>query len=261
MSKSAAEAKVATCAIAVMAKASIAGATKTRLMPPLTADEAAGLNTAFLRDAVDNLAAAAKFANIKGCMAYAPERSRGFFERLLPPDIELFETAHPDFGACLFHAASHLLGAGYGSACLLNSDTPTLPVAYLVAAATVLAAPGDRIVIGPARDGGYYLIGLKRAHPGLFQGVAWSTEHVLRQTLQRAEALDLEVVSLPRWSDVDDADALALLIPQLAGEPLPEHVGAIPSAAQHTRRYLQSLLESAGLTQRLQRNGQPSRVA
>jgi rSAM/selenodomain-associated transferase 1 len=261
MSKQAPEHLAATCAIAVMAKASIAGVTKTRLIPPLSADEAAALNTAFLRDATDNLAAAARFASVNGFLAYAPARSRAFFEGILPHDIQLIETTEPDLGACLFHAASYLLAAGYGSACLVNSDSPTLPVAYLVTAATLLAAPGDRVVIGPAADGGYYLLGLKRAHRGLFEGVAWSTEHVFRETLERADALGVAVVVLPTWYDVDDADALALLIPQLSGEPAPEHLGAVPSAAQHTRRYLQSLLESAGLAHRLRRKGRSSRVA
>src|SRR5947207_6019715 len=115
------------CAIAVMAKASIPGCTKTRLVPPLTPVQAADLNTAFLRDVADNLLAAAALANISAWMAYAPAGSRDFFAGNLPADIGLLETVEPNFGACLFRAADALLAAGHEAVCLLNSDSPTLP--------------------------------------------------------------------------------------------------------------------------------------
>ena len=120
-------------------------------------------------------------------------------------------------GECLLHAAATLLRAGHGAACLLNSDSPTLPAGYLVAAATALAAPGDRVVLGPSTDGGYYLIGMKHPHPGLFEDIAWSTDQVFAQTLARAEALGLTVFELPTWYDVDDAQTLHLLETELAG--------------------------------------------
>ena len=115
-----------------------------------------------------------------------PSRSSGPICR---ESIGLIETVAPTLGECLHHAAATLLRAGHGAVCLINSDSPTLPVGYLVAAATALAAPGDRIVLGPSTDGGYYLIGMKRPHPGLFEDIAWSTDQVLSQTLARAAAL------------------------------------------------------------------------
>jgi uncharacterized protein len=235
------------CAIAVMAKASIAGRTKTRLTPPLTHEQAADLNTAFLRDVADNLLAAAALANINPWMAYAPAGSHDFFARNLPDGIGLIETAAPDFGACLFRAAASLLTAGHESVCLLNSDSPTLPTGYLVAAATALAAPGDRVVIGPATDGGYYLIGIKHPHRRLFQDVDWSTERVFRQTLLRADELGLPVVVLPSWYDVDCEAALRVLIGELVdGQPF-RTVGSKHTAAGFTRRCLLRLLETTGL--------------
>src|SRR5439155_17376344 len=142
-------------------------------------------------DVADNLLAAATHANISAWMAYAPAGSRDFFTGNLPASIGLLETAEPNFGACLFGAADSLLAAGHGAACLLNSDSPTLPTGYLVTAATALAAPGDRVVLGPATDGGYYLIGIKRRHRGLFENVEWSTERVFRQTLAKCAELGL----------------------------------------------------------------------
>jgi rSAM/selenodomain-associated transferase 1 len=249
------------CAIAVMAKASTPGRTKTRLVPPLSYVEAADLNTAFLRDVADNLLSAAILADITGWMAYAPAGSEAFFKDALPPAIGLIETTKPDFGVCLFHAAATLLEAGHGAACLLNSDSPTLPVGYLVAAATALAAPGDRVVLGPSTDGGYYLIGLKRPHRGLFEGVEWSTERVFRQTLARCAELRLPVFELPAWYDVDDADGLRVLIGEVIdGKPF-RTFGSRATAASATRRYLSHLLEASDLAERLGRVHPSSRVA
>lgn len=238
------------CAIAVMAKASIAGKAKTRLVPPLTESEAAMLNTVFLRDAADNILSAAAFANISGWMAYAPAASEAFFRAHLPESIGLLETVAPTLGECLLHAATTLLRAGHGAVCLINCDSPTLPVGYLVAAATALAAPGDRIVLGPSTDGGYYLIGMKRAHAALFEDIAWSTDQVLSQTLARAETLGASVFELPNWYDVDDAEALQTLIDEVLDRKPFRRVGT-PTPATWTRGYLSTLTEDSGLRGRI----------
>src|SRR5262245_61403837 len=204
-----------TCAIAVMAKASIPGKRSTRLASPLSEDESATLNTGFGRDAADNSQAAAALANISGWMAYAPVGSAPFFRSHLPQSIGLLEAAAPTLGECLQYASATLLRSGYGAVCLVNSDSPTLPVGHLATAATALAAAGDRIVLGPATDGGYYLIGMKRPHPGLFEGIAWSTDRVFAQTLKRAEALGLSVIELPTWYDVDSTATLRTLIDEV----------------------------------------------
>ena len=196
------------CAFAVMAKASLPGRTKTRLSPPLTFAQAADCNTAFLADIADNLALVARRAQIATFMAFGPPGSAPFFEDRFGAEIGLLETWFPNFGDCLFHAAGSLLDLGYGSSCVLNADSPTLPTEWLIETARVLAVPGDRIVLGPSTDGGYYLLGLKQRHRPLFDDIAWSTEEVAAQTLERANELGLETVMLPPWYDVDDALAL-----------------------------------------------------
>ena len=239
------------CAIAVMAKASIPGRAKTRLVPPLSAEEAAGLNTSFLRDVADSLIAASALANISGFMAFAPAGSAGFFRGILPERIGLLETVKPSFGECLAYAASSLFAAGHDAVCLLNSDSPTLPVGYLVAAATTLAAAGDRIVLGPSIDGGYYLIGLKRPHARLFEQIDWSTERVSAQTLARARELGLPVQLLPSWYDVDDVDALRLLARELFQQSPFRTWGGKPTPAAWSRRELARLLGGTDLATRL----------
>src|SRR5271154_447541 len=86
------------CGIAIMAKASAPGRTKTRLVPPLTFDEAAALNTVFLQDIAANLLEAARHAGIAGYAAVAPTGSEDFFSRILPPAIGLIDACLPNFG-------------------------------------------------------------------------------------------------------------------------------------------------------------------
>jgi uncharacterized protein len=216
-----AEPAMAFCGIAFMAKASVPGRAKTRLVPPLSFDEAAKLNTAFLRDVADNLSLAARHAtpeaSIAGYAAYGPPGAEDFFRRTLPGSIGLIGAWLPNFGDCLFHTISQILSRGHGAAVVLNADSPTLPTALLIETAQVLARPGDRAVLGPSSDGGYYLLGLKTAHRHMFGNIDWSTERVAEQTRARAREIGLEVHSLPVWYDVDDIDGLQRLHADLSG--------------------------------------------
>lgn len=230
-----------TCAIAIMAKAPRVGEVKTRLVPPLSPADAAALGSAFIQDIAGNILAAAETVAIHGYVAYSPPGSEAEFARFLPAGIWLLPPRGTGLGASLSHATEDLLGLGYGAVCLVNADSPNLPTARLVDAAHALQRPGDRVVLGPAEDGGYYLIGLKRPHRRLFEDIAWSTEQVFGQTLDRAAELKLEAVTLARWYDVDDIDCLQ----RLADEILD---GAVPGmyAAPHTARVLHDLLAGPG---------------
>jgi rSAM/selenodomain-associated transferase 1 len=244
-------AEAAGCGVAVMAKASAPGRTKTRLVPPLTFEEAAAFNTAFLQDVADNLAGAGRHASIAPYMAFGPPGSDPFFREHLPPSVGLIETWFPNFGDCLLHAVSSLLVRGHASACVLNSDSPTLPTALLVEMADILSRPGDRAVLGPSTDGGYYLLAVKRPHRRLFEEVAWSTERVAEQTLDRAREIGLPVHVLPAWYDVDDAASLRALHGELIrGVPF---AGAHTSHhARHSRRLLRRLLAESDLARRFE---------
>jgi rSAM/selenodomain-associated transferase 1 len=235
------DARDALCGIAIMAKASRPGRCKTRLVPPLTLEAAAALNTAFLRDIGANIAAAARLAPIQGMAAYHPIGEESFFDEVLPADFRLVPPREAGFGMGLIHAARDILDAGYGSMCLVNSDSPTLPSAYLAEAARLLALPGDRVVLGPAADGGYYLIGLKRFHLRMFEEIDWSTERVYRQSLARAAEIGLEVATLPAWYDVDDHEMLTALAQELfAPSASMPFTGGSP--AVHSRRLLVDLM-------------------
>jgi glycosyltransferase A (GT-A) superfamily protein (DUF2064 family) len=99
----------------------------------------------------------------------------------------------------------------------------------------MLSTPGDRVVLGPSDDGGYYLIGLKKSRRELFERIDWSTERVLEQTKQRARELNLEVASLPTGYDVDDAATLRRLCDELLSDQSDHDV------APNTRKFLAAL--------------------
>jgi uncharacterized protein len=201
----------ATCGMAVMAKASAPGRTKTRLVPPLTFDQAAALNTAFLQDTADNIQLAGCHAGIAAYVAFAPSGSEEFFRRILPTRIGLIDACQPSLGDCLLSTSRQIFARGHVSAVLLNGDSPTLPTGLLIDAVGVLEQPGERAVLGPSSDGGYYLIGLKTVHHRLFEDIAWSTERVAAQTLERAREIGLDVHVLSAWYDVDDVEDLRRL--------------------------------------------------
>lgn len=237
-----------TCGIAVMAKASASGRAKTRLAPPLTLDEAAEFNTAFLRDIADNLLAAGLQAPIKGFMAYGPPGTEDFFTAIMPRGIGLIECWFEKFGDCLYHAIAAILGDGHGSAVVLNADSPTLPTDYLVETARWLAAPGDRAVLGPAADGGYYLLGLKTPHRRMFEDIAWSTEHVAEQTINRAREIRLPLHILPTWYDIDTGESLQILYGELFENR--RNGVAEASPAHHTKVLIERLLAGSDLAER-----------
>lgn len=218
-----------TCAIAVMAKLPQSGRSKTRLCPPLTPDEAARLSAAFLRDTTDNIQAAAAVAPIATYAAYAPAGAEARLALHLTPGTELVladgSTPAPagveGFGRCLYQTLEGLLARGHAAACLLSSDTPTLPTHVLAEAARILLRTGDRGVFGSCDDGGYYLLGLKRAHARLFADIAWSTGTVAETTRIRAREIDLDLIDLEPWYDVDDARGLARLAADKEGYAAP----------------------------------------
>lgn len=254
------------CALAMMIKAPRAGASKTRLVPPLTHQEAAALSVSFLRDTAANMAGAcaAKMdgAGIVDAVAvYTPVGSEGAFDDLLPQSFALLAQRGDSFGERLFQAAVDLLRLGYQSCCLIDSDSPTLPRALLIAAIEELRRPGDRVVLGPADDGGYYLIGMKRAHRRLFAEIAWSTGEVLAQTIERASEINLDVALLPAWYDVDDASTLRRLCGELF-DASSSDAGACntklaPYPALHSRAALARLLEGEGRTRIWAETGTP----
>jgi rSAM/selenodomain-associated transferase 1 len=224
-----------------MAKAPRAGKVKTRLAPPLTLDQAAAINTCFLRDTTESIATVAACGNAAGIVSYTPLGEEALFHTLLPTDFSLIPQRGDGFGERLLATAEDLLARGYDSVCLIDSDSPTVPAGAYEQAVAELVKPGDRIILGPAHDGGYYLIGLKRAHPDLFANITWSTSTVFAETIAAAKAANLETVLLPLWYDVDDAATLDILTAELLHHTPPPFTTIPGYSAEHTRDFLGKL--------------------
>lgn len=223
-----------------MTKAPVAGKVKTRLTPPLTSEEAAAINICFLRDLSRSISLARKRSTVQGVGIYTPIGSEAVYENILPPDFFLLAQRGENFGARLIFAAEDLFKAGFESVCLINSDSPTVPMSIFAEAANVLAKPGDRVVLGPSDDGGYYLIGLKNIHRRLFEEITWSTDIVLEQTKARADEIGMKVHELPSGLDIDDRAALRRLCEELLGNK------AAPDVAPNTRKFLSAIIDQEG---------------
>jgi uncharacterized protein len=227
---------VGCCALVVMAKAPRVGAVKTRLVPPLSGEQAAALNRCFLQDITRKIAAIHAESAVHGFVAYTPVGEESAFDGLLPATFRLILQRGADLTERLIHIAEDLFAAGYSAVCLMNSDTPTLPPSVLNESVAAISSSDERVVLGPAEDGGYYLIGLKRSNRRLFEDIPWSTGVVLAKTLERAAESGLKVELLPAWYDVDDEPSLLRLIGELKdGEVVAREM------APHTYRYLREL--------------------
>jgi uncharacterized protein len=153
-------------------------------------------------------------ADVQPGLVYWPETAGAYFQALAP-DFFLLPQTGDDLGARLDHALTHcLLQRGAGKVVIMDTDSPTLPAAYLAQAFARLDTAD--VVLGPCDDGGYYLIGLNRPAPRLLREVTMSTPHVVRETLALAAAEGLKTALLPPWYDVDTVAELERLTQELA---------------------------------------------
>ena len=223
--------------VVVFARDPVPGETKTRLVPALGPDSAADLYRCFLRDRLEQIAA---IDGIRRVVAFTPDDAD--LTGLAPPGFEFVPQGGGDLTDRLIRAAQAAHTDGGGPVVLMDSDSPTLPPAYVREALRSLG--GDYAadcVVGPAEDGGYYLIGLTRPEPELFQGIPWSTSGVLSATLAKAKEAGLSVRVLPSWWDVDEPADLDRLRASL-------HAAAWPPRTAEWLRELPLPRPSAGKT-------------
>ena len=223
------------CALAVMTKAPQAGRVKTRLVPPLTPEEAAELNKCFLRDTAAAISNAAGGDTACGIAVYTPVGAESAYTDLLPVDFSLLPQRGDKFGERLYLAIEDLFKCGFESVCLIDSDSPTVPAENFADAVERLSMTEDRVVLGPSDDGGYYLIGMKKPHRHLFEQIDWSTERVLNQTMQRATEIGIQVKLLPTGYDIDDDASLRRLCSELLTDTTSADI------APYTREFLAKL--------------------
>ncbi|UCG53640.1 MAG: TIGR04282 family arsenosugar biosynthesis glycosyltransferase [Candidatus Latescibacterota bacterium] len=191
--------------LGVFAKIPVPGEVKTRLVPPLSPDEACELYRAFLNDLFARLS---KLKKVSGTVFYSGKDAT-IIRDIVPKRFTLAPQEGETLGERLLNAFRLLLSDEGSFATIIGSDSPDIPLTYVKRA--YLKLKHRDIVVGPAFDGGYYLIALKRVIPELFRDIAWGEPAVLKETLHRAKTDGLSCALLPLWYDVDDAKSLSLL--------------------------------------------------
>ena len=212
----------------VVAKAPRPGVSKTRLCPPLTPDQASRLAAAFLHDTLSNVALAGLSPRIV-CRGTTEQQK---LRRLVGPQTQVSIQSGAGLGDALDAAFRQGVADGFAAVAVLGADSPTLPALVIREAFAALTDDND-VALGPAEDGGYYLLAARRVHPWLFRDMPWSTDGVASETLRRCRALGLRTHVLPVWYDVDDAASLAILRMDLRRLPV--------STTPHTRAALEAL--------------------
>ena len=191
-------------AIAIMAKAPIPGTAKTRLIPSIGAHAAAVLQERLTERAITTALAASIGPVTLWC---APDiRHASFFDLVMRLRVTLKPQPEGDLGARMLAA----MAASGGPTLVIGTDCPALTAVHLRGAARALH-DGAEVVLIPAEDGGYVLIGARAAHPQLFSGISWGTATVLAETRTRIIALRLALAELPPLWDVDTESDLARL--------------------------------------------------
>jgi uncharacterized protein len=197
------------------------GRVKTRLVPPLDHAAATALYRAFLLDSIERWSVAGAYETVV-CVADARDvdpMRRLIADELAPiaPHIAVRAQEGDDLGTRLLRAFEEALVDGCDRVCAIGSDHPTLPVPMLQSAFD--RTNGEDVVVGPTDDGGYWLIGMQRAHAELLEGMPYSTAELCDATRARAGALGLSLRELGRWYDVDGVADLERLWRDREGAP------------------------------------------
>jgi len=190
-------------ALVYFAKAPRPGQVKTRLCPPLTHAEAAGLYRGFLEDIL------VPIAGVRSLVYGWPEAGLDELADLLPEDLELRPQRGVNLWERMLKCQEELFAEGHDRVLIRNTDSPDLPPERIAEALAACAA--GKVVLGPDLGGGYYLVAVCEVHRGLFEGLDEGEHSVLLMTVGNAKALGLELQLLPEHADVDRYEDLQAL--------------------------------------------------
>jgi hypothetical protein len=223
-------------AVIIMARAPwMAGKTRLQMFDDASHVQ---LRSALFEDTLDAVRPLLEADHLIAC---EPPEESATMQKLVGQGFEVMDQRGDSLGDRLACAFDDAFRRGYRSVVIIGSDLPDVPSRILREALASLKGPSDHVVIGPAQDGGYYLIGLNRRHRDLFRGVDWSTEHVLRQTLELAAKLELPVERVEEWSDIDDLGDLERFLTMESTAPrtrewIRQHRRELSIAVETTRR-------------------------
>ena len=210
--------------VLVVAKAPVPGRAKTRLAAAIGPAHATALARAMLLDTLDGCR---REVHSVGVLCTGSDEVELLAE-LAGSDAPVVVQDGNGLGNALGSGVRHALGLG-GIALLVSSDIPGVPEGALTNAVSLLGEGVD-VVLGPGFDGGYWLIGARAQHPGLFEDIPWSTADVLETTRARCRELSLETRLLDPWRDIDTIDdvlAVADRIETLPGRRTAEAIALL----------------------------------
>jgi len=191
--------------VVIVAKEPVPGMVKTRLSPKLSPADAAGLYRCFLLDRIREIGT---LTEVDLGIAYTPEEARGTFLALALDDFVLFPQRGTDLGQRLNNIFLDHFARRYDAVAVIDSDSPDLPKGLIRESVQMLLSKQTDVVFGPCHDGGYYLVGMRNAHPELFHDIPWSTPGVLSASLKKSRTLGLKVKLLTFWNDLDTFEDL-----------------------------------------------------
>lgn len=199
--------------LVIMAKAPRPGLVKTRLAASLPSSAVSALYRCLLDDTI---ALARSLDGVEAAIM-CPAADVGNLERIAGDGMPVVPQEGEGLATGLTSAFARFTTSGQRRVVAFNSDSPHLPASVLQDAFEALAACD--LVVGPTHDGGYYLVGAKSDHPGLFEGGRMGTANALEALLARARALQLSVRLMDPFYDIDLADDLIRLAAELRHAP------------------------------------------
>jgi uncharacterized protein len=219
-------------ALVVMAKAPREGEVKTRLLGALSPEEARRIYVAFLSDTfalMEDVMEEREMLTLALC--YTPEGEEEAFEEVEREGSLMIPQRGEGLGERLANCFADLFALGFETVVVIGADSPTLPGEYVFDAFECFETDDD-VVIGPAEDGGYYLVGMRKLHARIFEDIPWGGDGVLNATVERAKEAELNLALLPEWYDVDRPDDFERLKLELENNK---------DVAKFTRRFLKDI--------------------
>lgn len=219
-------------ALVLMAKAPIEGQVKTRLIGALTAAEAKQLYVAFLSDTFAMMESVNDERDeLRQVLCYTPEGEEEAFDEVEREGCLMIAQRGKDLGERLTNCFADVFAMGFDCVMAIGGDSPTLPDEMVFEAFDCLETENDVVVV-PAEDNGYCLIGMRKLNPAVFQNIPWSTADVMAATETQANAAGLSLIVGPAWYDVDTPEEL---------ERLKQELKETKGMAKFTRKVLKEL--------------------
>lgn len=195
------------CLLGIFVKYPEPGRVKTRLAETIGAEQAAKYYAAFLQDIITRFRTSGQERRL--CYAPDADRAMQYFQKLAQNDYQLWLQPECPLGTRLEKLFEEAFDRGAVRVVVIGSDSPTLPKTHVDEAFALLG--NHDVVLGPATDGGYYLIGMSIRRYALFDEINWSQPTVLAETMRKLKALGSRVALLPPWYDIDSASDLQML--------------------------------------------------